>query len=96
MHQYGLVGERKNYQSYGCGKVIGASPDTSGATGSFRIWKADALAKALGGMGLKADAAAAAVGKAKEGHFQAACTMVYEAVWETARGAGRAAPEPVL
>ena len=30
-------------------------------------------------MGLKADAVTAAVGKAKEGHFQAACTVVYEA-----------------
>ncbi len=41
--------------------------------------KADALGKALSGLSLEADALTAAVGKAREGHFQIACTMVYEA-----------------
>ena len=79
-HQYGQAGSHKKYSPYGCVKVIGASPDPSGATGCpFKHCQADALGKALGGMGLKADAVTAAVGKAKEGHFQAACTVVYEA-----------------
>ena len=79
-HQYGQAGSRINYKPYACGKVIGASPDTSGATGCpFRICKSDALAQALGKMSLKADAVTAVVGKAREGHFQVACTMVYEA-----------------
>ena len=79
-HQYGQEGSRVNYKPYACGKVIGASPDTSGATGCpFRICKSDALAQALAGMSLKADVVTAVVGKAREGHFQVACTMVYEA-----------------
>jgi DNA primase large subunit len=79
-HQYGQAGARKNYSPYGCAKVIGASPDTSGATGCpFRNCKAAGLEKALGGMGLQGGVVTAAVGKAKEGHFQVACTMVYEA-----------------
>jgi len=79
-HQYGQEGSRINYKPHACGKVIGASPDPSGATGCpFRTCKSDALAQALGKMSLKADAVTAAVGKAREGHFQVACTMVYEA-----------------
>ena len=79
-HQYGQAGARKNYSAYGCAKVIGASPDTSGATGCpFRICKAADLEKTLAGLSLKGEVVTAAVGKAKEGHFQAACTMVYEA-----------------
>jgi len=79
-HQYGQEGSRKNYRPHACGKVIGASPDASGATGCpFRTCKSDALAQALGKMSLKGDVATAVVGKAREGHFQVACTMVYEA-----------------
>ena len=80
-HQYGQAGSRKNYSPYGCGKVIGdAVKDPSGATGCpFRNLKAADLEKALGGLSLKAAAVTAAVRTAKEGHFQVACTMVYEA-----------------
>jgi DNA primase large subunit len=79
-HQFGQAGSRKNYSPYGCAKVIGASPDTSGATGCpFRTCKAADLEKRLAGLNLKADAVAEAVGKAREGHFQAACTMVFGA-----------------
>jgi len=78
-HQYGHAGSRKNYSPYGCAKVIGASPDASGATGCpFKNCKAEALGKALAGLSLKGEVVTAAVGKAKEGHFQAACTVVYE------------------
>lgn len=78
-HQYGQAGARRNYQPHACCKVI-AALDSSGATGCpFRKLKAADLEKALGKMSLKADAVTAAVGKAREGHFQVACTMVYEA-----------------
>ena len=79
-HQYGQVGAHKNYSPYGCAKVIGASPDTSGATGCpFRICKAADLEKKLAAMGLNKENVAAVVGKAKERHFQVACTMAFEA-----------------
>lgn len=79
-HQYGQAGASISYKPYACGKVIGASPDTYGATGCpFRTCKSDALGKALGKMSLPADVVTAVVGKAREGHFQVACTMEYEA-----------------
>ena len=79
-HQYGQVGAHKNYSPYGCAKVIGASPDTSGATGCpFRICKPADLEKKLGAMGLNKENVSAVVGKAKERHFQVACTMAFEA-----------------
>jgi DNA primase large subunit len=79
-HQYGQAGSRKNYAPYSCAKVINSSPDTSGATGCpFRICKPADLAKKLAGMSLATDVVAAVVHKATERHFQAACTMVYEA-----------------
>jgi DNA primase large subunit len=79
-HQYGQAGSHKNYSPYGCAKVIGASPDAFGATGCpFRTCKAADLETRLTAMSLKAEAVAAVVGKAKEGHFQEACTMEFEA-----------------
>ena len=79
-HQYGQAGARKNYQPYACCKVIGAGPDPSGATGCpFKNCQAADLGKRLGGMGLTGAVVTAAVGKAREGHFQVACTMAYEA-----------------
>jgi DNA primase large subunit len=79
-HQYGQAGSHKNYSPYGCAKVIGASPDAYGATGCpFRTCQAAGLEKRLAGLNLKADAVAAVVGRAKEGHFQEACTMEFEA-----------------
>ena len=80
MHQFGQAGARKNYQPHACCKVIGAAPDPSGATGCpFRTLKAEALGKRLASMNLRGEVVTAAVGRAREGHFQVACTMVYEA-----------------
>jgi DNA primase large subunit len=79
-HQYGQAGSMIKYKPYACSKVIGASPDTSGATGCpFRNCKPADLEKTLTGMGLKKGDVTAVVGKAKERHFQVACTMVFEA-----------------
>ena len=79
-HQYGQAGSMKKYKPYACGKVIGASPDTSGATGCpFRNCNPAGLEKTLAGIGLTKEAVTAVVGKAKERHFQLACTMVFEA-----------------
>ena len=83
-HQYGQAGSHKNYSPYGCAKVIGASPDPSGATGCpFKNCQAADLGKRLASMSLKGEAVTAVVGKAKEGHFQAACAMVFEARYGT-------------
>ena len=79
-HQYGQVGAHKNYRPYACGHIIGASPDTSGATGCpFKICRPADLEKKLGAMGLNKENVAAVAGKAKERHFQVACTMAFEA-----------------
>jgi len=80
-HQYGQAGSHKNYTPYSCVKVISSSLDPSGATGCpYRNCKPDALAKTLADMGLGKKDVAEAVEKAKEGHYQVACTAVYKAL----------------
>jgi DNA primase large subunit len=79
-HQYGQAGSMKKYRPFACDKVIGASPDTSGATGCpYRNCSSEALAKALAGVGLAQKDVGGIVRKAKERHFQVACTMAFEA-----------------
>ena len=78
-HQYGQEGSRKDYQPYACGQIIGASLDTSGATGCpFKNCPAQDLASMLRGMKVADATATAAVGLAQQSHYQLACSAVYE------------------
>ena len=79
MHQYGQAGSHKNYQPHACGKVIGASLDPSGATGCpFKNCKAGELASMLRGMKVADATANGAMKLAQDGHYQLACSAVYE------------------
>lgn len=79
-HQYGQAGSRIQYKPFCCQQIIHSSPDTSCTAGcAYKQYKAADLQNALDGMRLKREVVAAVMNKAKEGRFQQACTMVYEA-----------------
>ena len=81
-HHYGEAGSRIKYQPFCCQHLIHSSPvtDSSCTAGcAYRHYKAVDLQNALKGMRLESEVVTAVMNKAKEGHYQLACTMVYEA-----------------
>ena len=79
-HQYGEAGSRIKYKPFCCQQLIHSSPDTSGTAGcAYKHHRPADLQNALNGMRLKTEVVTAVMNKAKEGHYQLACTMVYEA-----------------
>ena len=79
-HQYGEAGSRIKYKPFCCQQLIHSSPDTSGTAGcAYKHYRPADLQNALNGMRLKTEVVTAVMNKAKEGQYQLACTMVYEA-----------------
>ncbi len=80
-HQYGQAGSRTDYHPYAYGKVIGASPDTSGATGCpFRNSRAEDLTSMLQKMNVGQDVVDKVLNRKQEQHYQLACCAVYESL----------------
>jgi DNA primase large subunit len=80
-HQYGQAGSHTDYHPHACGKVIHASPDTSGATGCpFRNSRVQDLTSMLQSMNVGADAVTKVVGLRQEQRYQLACCAVYESL----------------
>ena len=81
-HHYGEEGSRIKYKPFCCQQLIQSSPvkGTSCTSGcAYKHYKPDDLQHALNAMSLDRKVVTAVTNKAKEGHFQLACTMVYEA-----------------
>jgi DNA primase large subunit len=81
-HQYGEAGSRIKYQPFCCQQLIQSSPvtDSSCTAGcAYKHYKPADLQNALKGMRLKTEVVTDVMNKAKEGQYQVACTMVYEA-----------------
>jgi DNA primase large subunit len=81
-HQYGETGSRIKYKPFCCQHLIHSSPvtDSSCTAGcAYKHYKPADLKNALNGMRLKTEVVTAVMNKAKEGQYQLACTMVYEA-----------------
>jgi DNA primase large subunit len=79
MHQYGQAGSHTDYHPHACGKVIHASPDTSGATGCpFRNSKMQDLTIMLRNMKVGEDAVKKVVDLRQEQRYQLACCAVFE------------------
>jgi DNA primase large subunit len=81
-HQYGVSGSRIKYKPFCCQQLIQSSPVkgtccTSGC--AYKHYSPADLQHALNGMCLERGVVTAVMNKAREGHFQVACTMVYEA-----------------
>lgn len=79
-HQYGQEGSRIKYKPLCCQQVLHASLDTSHTTGCpYKTYRPADLEDALRGLCLKRDVVRSVLEKADQGHYQVACTMVYEA-----------------
>jgi DNA primase large subunit len=79
MHQYGQAGSRTDYHPYACGKVIHASPDTSGATGCpFHNSRVEDLTSMLRNMKVGEKAVKRVVELRQEQRYQLACSVVFE------------------
>jgi DNA primase large subunit len=81
-HQYGETGSRIKYKPFCCQHLIHSSPvtDSSCTAGcAYKHYKPADLQNALNGMRLKTEVVTDVMNKAKEGQYQLACTMVYEA-----------------
>ena len=79
-HQYGQEGSRIKYKPLCCQQVLHASLDPSHTTGCpYKTYRPADLEDALCGMRLKRDVVKTVLEKADQGHYQVACTMVYEA-----------------
>jgi DNA primase large subunit len=81
-HQYGVAGSRIKYKPFCCQQLIQSSPVkgtccTSGC--AYKHYSPGDLQHALNGMRLEEGVVTAVMNKAREGHYQVACTMVYEA-----------------
>jgi DNA primase large subunit len=81
-HQYGVAGSRIKYKPFCCQQLIQSSPvkgtcSTSGC--AYKHYSPGDLQHALNGMRLEEGVVTAVMNKAREGHYQVACTMVYEA-----------------
>jgi DNA primase large subunit len=81
-HQYGVAGSRIKYKPFCCQQLIQSSPVkgtccTSGC--AYKHYSPGDLQHALNGMRLEIGVVTAVMNKAREGHYQVACTMVYEA-----------------
>ncbi len=81
-HQYGVAGSRIKYKPFCCQQLIQSSPVTGTSCTSgcaYKHYSPADLQTALNGMRLERKDVTAVMKKAKEGHFQQACTMVYGA-----------------
>ncbi|KAI9203179.1 eukaryotic and archaeal DNA primase, large subunit-domain-containing protein [Polychytrium aggregatum] len=91
-HNYGAEGKRTNYDPYSCMKIITSNqPSTGDHHGCpFRHFSPDNLRANLLQQGLSEPAANEVLKIAKEGHYQIACTRLFEFTHGAAAKSGRA------
>lgn len=78
-YNYGMEGKRTNYTPYSCMKMITSLPGPGESHGCpFRYFSNERLSEMMGEMGLDISETHHVVTKAKEGHYQIACTKLFE------------------
>ena len=78
-YNYGMEGKRTNYTPYSCMKMISSLPGPGESHGCpFRYFSNEKLSELMGEMGLDLPETHAVVTKAKDGHYQIACTRLFE------------------
>lgn len=94
-YNYGMEGKRTNYTPYSCMKIISATPGPGESHGCpFRHYSQDNLVGMLQRLRVKDQDVQEIAKRSKEGHYQLACTRLFEV---TRRGqAGADGAENVL
>ncbi|XP_052206204.1 probable DNA primase large subunit isoform X2 [Diospyros lotus] len=88
-HNYGKEGKRTDYTPYACQKIISSTPSVGDHHGCpFRHFSEENLRAALGKMGVGNRAMEDVVDKARNRHYQLACTLTFEAVHGSSCDAG--------
>jgi DNA primase large subunit len=78
-YNYGMEGKRTNYTPYSCLKMIQSLPGPGESHGCpFRHFSNESLGEMMQGLGLDLASANQVVKKAKDGHYQLACTKLFE------------------
>uniref|UniRef100_A0A7N0TK98 DNA primase large subunit C-terminal domain-containing protein n=1 Tax=Kalanchoe fedtschenkoi TaxID=63787 RepID=A0A7N0TK98_KALFE len=80
-HNYGKEGKRTDYTPYSCQKIILSNPSTGDHHGCpFRHFSEENLRAALGRMGVSGRPLDEVMDKARNKHYQLACTLTFEAI----------------
>lgn len=80
-HNYGKEGKRTDYSPYSCQKIIMSTPGVGDHHGCpYRHFSEENLRAMLGKVGISAREVDDIIHKARERHYQVACTMTFEAV----------------
>ncbi|KAI4384225.1 hypothetical protein MLD38_002408 [Melastoma candidum] len=80
-HNYGKEGKRIDYTPHSCQRIISATPGVGDHHGCpFRHFSEENLRAALGQMGVSNRAMEDVIDKAKNRHYQVACTLTFEAI----------------
>ncbi|KAK1365644.1 DNA primase large subunit [Heracleum sosnowskyi] len=88
-HNYGKEGKRVDYTPYSCQKIISSTPGVGDHHGCpYRHFSEENLRAALGKMGVSSRALEDVIDKARNKHYQLACTLTFEAVHNSSCDAG--------
>ncbi|KAK7368415.1 hypothetical protein VNO80_10440 [Phaseolus coccineus] len=80
-HNYGKEGKRTDYTPYSCSKIISSTPGTGDHHGCpYRHFSEENLRAALDRMGVNSRAMEDVIDKARNRHYQLACTLTFEAL----------------
>ncbi|KAJ1561966.1 hypothetical protein HK096_002657, partial [Nowakowskiella sp. JEL0078] len=78
-HNYGLEGKRTNYTPYSCMKVISSNPGSGEHHGCpYKHFSSESLRAMVSLMGVPESNASEVLKIARDGHYQLACTRVFE------------------
>ncbi|KAJ0677071.1 putative DNA primase large subunit, eukaryotic/archaeal [Helianthus annuus] len=88
-HNYGKEGKRTDYTPYSCQKIILSTPGVGDHHGCpYRHFSEENLRAALGKMGVSSRALEDVIEKARNRHYQLACTLTFEALHASSCDAG--------
>ncbi|KAJ3308297.1 hypothetical protein HDV04_001480 [Boothiomyces sp. JEL0838] len=95
-YNYGMEGKRTNYTPYSCVKIIQSMPSSNENHGCpFRYFSPDALGEMMQNMSVDQVSINDIQLKAREGHYQIACTALFEATRGKAHEQAQQLAEPI-
>lgn len=88
-HNYGKEGKRVDYTPYSCQKIISSTPGVGDHHGCpYRHFSEENLRAALGKLGVSSRALEDVMEKARNKHYQLACTLTFEGVHNSSCDSG--------